>query len=140
MHDHEHCGCGCHHHEHAHDENKIQTALGKYELAVDDAKVQAAVRQLIAEKVPQNDTLEVKKFLMGSIELTTLKTTDSEESVLAFTERVNQYDAQFPDLPHLATICAIPASPRPSARRSRSMVLKWPVSQVVSPHRKPSSR
>ena len=108
MHDHEHCGCGCHHHEHAHDENKIQTALGKYELAVDDAKVQAAVRQLIAEKVPQNDTLEVKKFLMGSIELTTLKTTDSEESVLAFTERVNQYDAQFPDLPHLATICVYP--------------------------------
>ena len=107
-HDHEHCGCGCHHHEHAHDENKIQTALGKYELAVDDAKVQAAVRQLIAEKVPQNDTLEVKKFLMGSIELTTLKTTDSEESVLAFTERVNQYDAQFPDLPHLATICVYP--------------------------------
>ena len=108
MHDHEHCGCGCHHHEHAHDENKIQTALGKYELAVDDAKVQAAVRQLIAEKVPQNDTLEVKKFLMGSIELTTLKTTDSEESVLAFTERVNQYDAQYPDLPHLATICVYP--------------------------------
>jgi len=108
MHDHEHCGCGCHHHEHAHDENKIQTALGKYELAVDDAKVQAAVRQLIAEKVPQNDTLEVKKFLMGSIELTTLKTTDSEESVLAFTERVNEYDAQFPDLPHLATICVYP--------------------------------
>ena len=61
-----------------------------------------------AEHVPENDTLDVKKFLMGSIELTTLKTTDSDESVLAFTERVNQYDEQYPDLPHLATICVYP--------------------------------
>ena len=45
---------------------------------------------------------------MGSIELTTLKTTDSEESVLAFTERVNDFDAQYPDLPHVATICVYP--------------------------------
>ena len=108
MHDHEHCGCGCQHHDHAHDEGKIQSALSKYELNVDDAAVQAAVRQLIAEKVPQNDTPEVKRFLMGSIELTTLKTTDSDESVMAFTERVNQYDAEYPDLPHLATICVYP--------------------------------
>ena len=45
---------------------------------------------------------------MGSIELTTLKTTDSEESVLAFTERVNQFDEAYGDLPHVATICVYP--------------------------------
>ena len=67
-----------------------------------------AVRKIIAEKVPQNDTLEVKKFLMGSVELTTLKTTDSEESVMAFTERVNAFDEQYPELPHVATICVYP--------------------------------
>ena len=45
---------------------------------------------------------------MGSIELTTLKTTDSMESVLAFTEKVNQFEAAYPDLPHVATICVYP--------------------------------
>ena len=48
--------------------------------------------------------MDVKKFLFGSIELTTLKTTDSDTSVLAFTERVNDFDNEYPDLPHVATI------------------------------------
>ena len=82
--------------------------MGKYRLDMDDAAVSEAVRTLIAEKVHENDTPEVKRFLMGSIELTTLKTTDSETSVLAFTERVNDFDSQYPDLPHVATICVYP--------------------------------
>lgn len=80
----------------------------KYRLDIDDAAVSEAVRTLIAEKAHENDTPEVKRFLMGSIELTTLKTTDSETSVLAFTERVNDFDSQYPDLPHVATICVYP--------------------------------
>lgn len=88
--------------------SKYEEAFTKYNLEVDDAKVREAVHTIIAEKVHANDTLEVKKFLMGSIELTTLKTTDSETSVLAFTERVNQFDATYPDLPHVATICVYP--------------------------------
>lgn len=88
--------------------SKYEEAFTKYNLEVDDAKVREAVHTIIAEKVHENDTPEVKKFLMGSIELTTLKTTDSETSVLAFTERVNQFDATYPDLPHVATICVYP--------------------------------
>ena len=67
-----------------------------------------AVKKIIAKKVHENDTLDVKKFLFGSIELTTLKTTDSDESVMAFTERVNQFDEQYGNLPHVATICVYP--------------------------------
>ncbi len=88
--------------------SKYEQALSKYNVDIDDAQVASEVRKLIAEKVPANDTLEVKKFLMGSVELTTLKTTDSEESVLAFTERVNDFEAAYPDLPHVATICVYP--------------------------------
>ena len=90
------------------EENKYEKALSLYNCELSDEEVREAVRKIISEKVPQNDTLEVKKFLMGSVELTTLKTTDSEESVMAFTERVNQFDEQYPDLPHVATICVYP--------------------------------
>ena len=104
-HEHEH-----EHHDHAHAplQSKIEQALSKYNCDINDADVAAAVKKIIAEKVPENDTLDVKKFLFGSIELTTLKTTDSEESVLAFTERVNDFDSTYPALPHVATICVYP--------------------------------
>jgi len=90
------------------DENKYEKALSLYNCEVSDEEVRDAVRKIIAEKVHENDNLKVKKFLMGSVELTTLKTTDSEDSVLAFTERVNQFDEQYPELPHVATICVYP--------------------------------
>lgn len=90
------------------DENKYEKALSLYNCEVSDEEVRDAVRKIIAEKVHENDNIEVKKFLMGSVELTTLKTTDSEDSVLAFTERVNQFDEQYPELPHVATICVYP--------------------------------
>lgn len=99
-----------HHHEHNHAplKSKYEEALAKYNCEIDDKAVSEAVKKIISEKVPENDTPEVKRFLMGSIELTTLKTTDSEESVLAFTERVNQFAHEYADLPHVATICVYP--------------------------------
>ncbi|MBR1547389.1 MAG: deoxyribose-phosphate aldolase [Prevotella sp.] len=89
-------------------ENKYEKALALYNCEISDEEVREAVKIIIAEKVPQNDTPEVKKFLLGSVELTTLKTTDSEETVMAFTERVNDFDEQYPELPHVATICVYP--------------------------------
>ena len=88
--------------------NQIEQMLSKYNLEISDQEVNEAVKKIIAEKVPQNDTTEVKKFLMGSVELTTLKTTDSETSVMAFTEKVNQFEEAYPTLPHVATICVYP--------------------------------
>ena len=99
-----------HHHEHRHEQpiNHIEEALKKYNLNITDEEVSEAVKKIITEKVHENDTLEVKKFLMGSVELTTLKTTDSDTSVMAFTEKVNQFDEAYPTLPHVATICVYP--------------------------------
>ena len=88
--------------------SKYDEALEKYNISLNDREVREAVQKIIAEKVHENDTAEVKKFLFGSIELTTLKTTDSDVSVMAFTEKVNQFDQQYPDIPHVATICVYP--------------------------------
>ena len=89
-------------------DNKYEKALALYQTELNDQEVREAVRKIIAERVHENDTPEVKKFLLGSVELTTLKTTDSEESVMAFTEKVNQFDDAYPNLPHVATICVYP--------------------------------
>ena len=97
-----------HEHHHAPQKSKYEEALSKYNTELDDNQVREAVKRIIAERVHENDTPEVKRFLMGSIELTTLKTTDSEESVMAFTEKVNQFDEAYGELPHVATICVYP--------------------------------
>lgn len=89
-------------------ENKYLQTLEQYNTSIKDEDVKKAVEKLIAERVPENDTKEVKKFLLGSVELTTLKTTDSDESVLKFTEKVNEFEEKYPDLPHVATICVYP--------------------------------
>ena len=88
--------------------SKYEEVLKKYDCDLDDQKVADAVKKIIEEKVPENDTLEVKKFLMGSVELTSLSTTDSDESIMAFTQKVNDFDDAYPALPHVATICVYP--------------------------------
>ena len=88
--------------------SKYEQMLSQYNTALKDSEIAAIVSDIIEKKVPENDTLAVKKFLMGSVELTTLKTTDSEESVLAFTEKVNKFEEAYPELPHVATICVYP--------------------------------
>ena len=90
------------------DKSKYEKALELYETNLKDAEVQAAVKRIIEEKVPQNDTLDVKKFLFGSIELTTLSTTDTEEKVLRMVEKVNRFDREYPDIPHVAAVCVYP--------------------------------
>ncbi len=89
-------------------ENKFDELFRQYELKMSEDEVRTRVQKILDEKVPKNNTLDVKKFLMGSIELTTLKTTDSEDSVMAFTQKVNDFDGTYPDLPHVATICVYP--------------------------------
>ena len=88
--------------------SKYEEVLTKYNTQLDDKTVEEEVKRIISEKVPENDTLEIKKFLMGSVELTSLSTTDSDQSIMAFTEKVNQFDEAYPLLPHVATICVYP--------------------------------
>lgn len=88
--------------------SKIDQAFAKYDLNVDEEEVKNKVKSIITDKVPENDNLDVKKFLLGSVELTSLHTTDTEESILAMVEKVNKFEAAYPDLPHVATICTYP--------------------------------
>lgn len=95
-------------------ENKINSVskydemLKQYNLDITDEEVKAAVKKIIEEKVAENDTLEVKKFLLGSVELTSLRTEDTEEGILAMVEKVNQFAKEYPTLPHVAAVCAYP--------------------------------
>lgn len=89
-------------------QDKYQAALAKYDTQLNDADIEAQVAALVEKKVDANNTEEVKKFLFNCIDLTTLNTTDSDESVMRFTDKVNKFDEEFPELKNVAAICVYP--------------------------------
>lgn len=88
--------------------NKYEAALAKYNTRLNDEEVKAQTALLIDKHLAENCTPEVKKFLFHCIDLTTLKCTDSEESVMKFTGRVNDFVDKYPDLDNVAAICIYP--------------------------------
>ena len=95
-------------HYHETEESKYNNALALYPETLSDDGVKAKTAQVIEKYVAENNTEKVKKFLFNCIDLTTLKTEDSEESVLKFTERVNDFENEYPDLKNVAAICVYP--------------------------------
>ena len=95
-----------HHHEEV--QSKYALALSKYNTHLHDDEVQAKVDNLITRYLDENDNSDVKKEIFHCIDLTTLKCTDSEESVMKFTEKVNDFVHKYPDLDNVAAICVYP--------------------------------
>lgn len=107
-HFHDDFDCNCEHNEDDHELSKYEQVFKMYDVNIDDKSIKRQTTTLLAERVKENDNPEVKKFLFNSIELTTLKTTDNYESVLSLIEKVNDFDTQYPELGHVATVCVFP--------------------------------
>lgn len=88
--------------------DKYLTAIANSHVEEDDDKVAQAVKEIIDKHYEENNTKEVWQFLFNTIDLTTLKSTDSPSSVARFTENVNSFEETFPSLPHVAAICVYP--------------------------------
>lgn len=95
-----------HHHEEM--QSKYALALSKYNTHIHDDEVMTKVDALIGKHLDENDNSKVKKQLFHCIDLTTLKCTDSEESVMKFTEKVNEFVDKYPELDNVAAICVYP--------------------------------
>lgn len=84
--------------------DKYNDAIAKSSVISDDALVAAEVKKII-EKSSEYATPEVYRLLFSSIDLTTLSTEDSVNSVARFTQRVNDFDNDYPQLKNVAAIC-----------------------------------
>lgn len=88
--------------------DKYHDTVAASAVTTDDSQVAEAEAKIIAEHKAENMTPEVMRMLFGCIDLTTLKATDSQQSVAAFTERVNDFENEHGDLPNVAAICVYP--------------------------------
>ena len=97
--------------EHKHDENivnKYEDALKKYATDLNDNEVARQVKELTDKHKAENNTPETIKSLIGFIDLTSLGTSDTQESILAMVEKVNKIDSERPDMPVPAALCVYP--------------------------------
>lgn len=95
-------------HGNQHELDKYVSTLNRYNTNLNDEEVKAKVEKLLEEHLAENNTLDVKKFLFNCIDLTTLKETDNDEYVMKFTQKVNQFDEEYPELKNVAAICVYP--------------------------------
>lgn len=89
-------------------EDKYRETIAKSAVTTDDAAVAAEVKKILDKSLNENMNADIYKFLFNCIDLTTLKSTDSPQSVADFTERVNAFDAEHPEMKNVAAICVYP--------------------------------
>lgn len=88
--------------------DKYLETLGKYDVNLNDEEIKAEVEQIVADNFESNNNVDVLKFSLGCIDLTTLNPTDNEERVRNFTQRVNDFEEKYPELDNVASICVYP--------------------------------
>lgn len=106
----EHCCDNPEHHHHDTEnrenyENKYLKVLENSRVTTDDAAVKTAVDRILADYLEENRNKKTLELLLNCVDLTTLNTTDSERSVAAFTQKVNDFETNHPDYKNVAAIC-----------------------------------
>ena len=83
------------------------TLLNDYAPAAsaEQVKQQAAA---LSQKAKDNQNVEVYKFCLSAIDLTTLSCCDSEQSVSEFAGRAAEFGVDYPHLQNVASICVYP--------------------------------
>ena len=104
------CDCG---HDHAHEldyprKDKYHESFDKFEPVGNDEQITTTVTALLDKEARKNFTPDVLKHLHGCIDLTSLTSLDSKESIWKMVESVNDYEGTRPDVPNVAAICVYP--------------------------------
>lgn len=88
--------------------DKYQEALSKFTAPLPDQKISEIVTNLIDKNFKENYTAAVLKTIHGCIDLTSLTSIDSKESIWKLVDTVNDFEGERPDVPNVAAICTYP--------------------------------
>lgn len=88
---------------------KIDDLFKKYNCDLNDEVVKQDIDKILTAEFDSNNTVEVYKTCLSLIDLTSLNSTDTTAEIMAFTNKVNNFNASFPHLPNVGAICVSPA-------------------------------
>lgn len=107
MDNHQHCDC----HEHGHESSNLdryRKVLAESAVTEDAALIESNINAILEKHFDENNNVEVYKRCFNSIDLTSLSSTDTVESISAMVSRVNDFESEYPQLPNVAAICTYP--------------------------------
>ena len=88
-------------------EHKISTAFQKFAPMESEQMISSKVQEIIKQTFEKNFTAEVLAKIYGCIDLTTLNSLDTKETIWQMVENVNQSEGTL-KLPNVAAICVYP--------------------------------
>ena len=88
--------------------DKYHESFDKFEPIESDKQVTTAVTALLNKHEQENFIPEVLKTIHGCIDLTSLTSIDTKESIWKMVNTVNDYEGTRPDVPNVAAICTYP--------------------------------
>ena len=89
-------------------QDKYRKVLLESQVTEDDAAVSADIQAILSKHFDENNNVEVYKTCFNAIDLTSLNSTDTVESITKMVERVNAFEEEYPELPNVAAICTYP--------------------------------
>lgn len=88
------------------DTDRYTEAFAKYNLEVDNNTVEKAIKS-ISSKTAQASAADYS-IILGCIDYTSLRQTDSDESILQMCDKINSLFDSHPELPPFASVCVYP--------------------------------
>ena len=88
--------------------DRFHEAFGKFELPLTNEKTTHAAQAILDKHYEANFNAETLKKIHGFIDLTSLTTLDTKESVWKMVDRVNDFEGTRPDVANVAAICVYP--------------------------------
>lgn len=89
-------------------DDKYLQAISKHPFNITENKMGESIEKIINTEYEENNNVEVLKKIYSCIDLTTLNSTDSRESVWKFTQSINDFEDKHPELDNVAAICVYP--------------------------------
>lgn len=84
--------------------DRYSKVISESQVPVDSEFIKKEVER-ISESLEGLRTKEVYSKILNCIDLTSLNTEDSQDSITAFVRRVNDFDNEYPQYPNVAAIC-----------------------------------
>lgn len=88
--------------------DKYHEAFGKFDVLGSDKEITVEVNVLLEKHYNENFTTDTLKAIHGFIDLTSLTSLDTKESIWKITDSVNDFEGVYPDVPNVAAICVYP--------------------------------
>ncbi len=85
-----------------------ENILDDYKINFKVDELEVNITKVVEKNALSKEDSNVLKTIFSCIDLTTLKETDSADSVTAFVQKINDFKDKYPDLPSVGAVCVFP--------------------------------